>query len=567
MAESTLDVLRISTAGSVDDGKSTLIGRLLFDSKAIPEDQYDAILLASEQTEGQPINLALLTDGLRAEREQQITIDVAYRYFATAKRRFIIADTPGHAQYTRNMVTGASTADLAIVLIDARKGLLPQSKRHAVIASLLRVPKIVIAVNKMDLVGFDRSVFREIQSQFSAFLATLEVEAATFIPISALEGDNVVDRSTRMPWYSGPALLEFLEQTPRHSQKAFNAFRLPVQVVIRPDQHFRGFAGTVAAGCVEEGDEVLILPSGIRSRVKAILDADGELPCAAAGDAVVVTLTDEVDVSRGDMIVQAEKPLENAKAVEVQICWMSETQLQINKKYIVAASSRETPGYVRKVLYRLDIESLVKESPSSIGLNQIGSVLLTTSKPMHFDSYQDNRATGSFILIDPDTNVPVAAGMVRSLVAGNGDEAPPNSRAKREERNGHRALAVWLYGRTPQEAVDVANELETTLALEGIRPVVLDTDALEATALDPNATTKLLLEQGMVVVVASTHAPVSKDIEAEDLFEVFIGSPPEAPAGALVLEDFTTVDDAVREIEQVIRLRVAHAYQDYTFNI
>jgi len=480
------EVLRISTAGSVDDGKSTLIGRLLYDSKAIPDDQYEAIQRVSD---GAEINLALLTDGLRAEREQQITIDVAYRYFSTDKRRFIIADTPGHAQYTRNMVTGASTADLAIILVDARNGILNQSKRHAVIAGLLRVPRVVVAVNKMDLVDFDEGVFRRIEEEFRAFASPLGVAHLDFIPISALRGDNVVDRSGSMPWYDGPSVLEFLESVPVEGLSSDGAFRLPVQCVIRPNQDFRGFAGRVASGSLRVGEEIEVARTGLRSRVTSVLSADGSSSVGLAGDSVVVTLADEIDVSRGDLLFRPAERVEVTTAFEATVCWMGEQPLQVGKSYVLAHGTSEAPAVVRRVVYRLDVETLDREVSAGLALNEIGRVEISASRPLFFDLYGQNRSTGSLILIDPATNVPVAAGMVtRTHLSSSSVSASSGA-------------VVLLSGFEPE----VLEQVEDLVSASGHRTVLLSPASFEAQGLDFGLALRvgrLFASSGTVVLVA-----------------------------------------------------------------
>ena len=413
-----MDLLRFTTAGSVDDGKSTLIGRLLYDSKNIFEDQLEAVERASKQRGTDYVDLALLTDGLRAEREQGITIDVAYRYFATPRRKFIIADTPGHIQYTRNMVTGASTANLAIILIDARKGVIEQTCRHAFIANLLRIQHVVIAVNKMDLVEYKESVFNEISAAFKQFASRLDnLVEMTFIPISALKGDNVVDKSTHMPWYQGPTLLYHLETVYVRSDANHVEARFPVQYVIRPHMakyhDFRGYAGRVAGGVFKTGDEVVALPSGFKSKVTGIHTMDGELPEAFAPLSVAITLADEIDIGRGDMLVKENNPPQIGQAIEAMVCWFSEVKLRPQGRYILRHTTRELKAVVREVRYKVDINTLHKiEDDLSMGLNDIGRLSIHTSGPLFYDSYQKNRSTGSFILIDEQTNATVAAGMI-----------------------------------------------------------------------------------------------------------------------------------------------------------
>ena len=413
-----MELLRFATAGSVDDGKSTLIGRLLHDSKSIFEDQLEAVERSSQQRGHDYVNLALLTDGLRAEREQGITIDVAYRYFATPNRKFIIADTPGHVQYTRNMVTGASTADLAIVLVDARKGLLEQSRRHAFIATLLGIPHLVVAVNKMDLVGWDEVVFKDIASHFEGFAAGLHPHEVTFIPLSALEGDNVVDRSPNMPWYDGPTLLEHLESVEVATSFNHDESRFPVQYVIRPlttEHHdYRGYAGTVAGGLFRPGDEVVVQPSGRRTTIESIDTLEGSIREAFAPMSVTIRLSDEIDISRGDMLVKAAdtQPFVTQE-LDAMLCWFAEAPMRVGGKYAIKHTTRSAKAVVRELKHRIDIDSLQPETRASeLDMNEIGKVALKVSVPLMVDPYSVNRLTGSFILIDEATNATVAAGMV-----------------------------------------------------------------------------------------------------------------------------------------------------------
>jgi bifunctional enzyme CysN/CysC len=412
------ELLRFATAGSVDDGKSTLIGRLLYDSKSIFEDQMDSVADASERMGLDMPNLALLTDGLRAEREQGITIDVAYRYFATPRRKFIIADTPGHVQYTRNMVTGASTADLAIVLIDARKGVLEQSRRHAFIASLLRIPHLVVAVNKMDLVDYSEERFEEIVDEFRSFAAKLDITDLTFIPLSALDGDNVVTRSQNMDWFEGTSLLHHLETVHIASDRNLIDARFPVQYVLRPqtDEHhdYRGYAGRVASGVFKPGDEVMVLPSGFTSRIKGIDTFDGPVEEAFAPMSVTLLLEDEIDISRGDMICRPQNQPTSSQDVEAMVCWLSDaTSLSPRTKLAIKHTTRTARALVKDVQYRLDINTLHRdEAADTLLLNEIGRVSLRTTQPLFFDEYRRSRETGSFILIDEATNSTVGAGMI-----------------------------------------------------------------------------------------------------------------------------------------------------------
>jgi len=412
-----MDMLRFATAGSVDDGKSTLIGRLLYDSKSIFADQLDAVEQASARMGDDYVNLALLTDGLRAEREQGITIDVAYRYFATPRRKFIIADTPGHIQYTRNMVTGASTADLAIVLVDARKGLVEQSRRHAFIATLLRVPHLVLAVNKMDLVDYSGEVYEAISDEFVAFAAKLDVPDLTVIPISALHGDNIVTRSAQMPWYDGPSLLHYLEHVHVSSDRNLIDARFPVQYVIRPQSanihDYRGYAGTIASGVFKPGDEIVVLPSGFTSRIASIETMDGKVAEAFPPMAVTIRLTDEIDISRGDMICRPHNAPMVTQDLEAMVCWMSDKPLQPGHKLALKHTTKSVRTMVKTLRYTLDINTLHRhEGSASLGLNEIGRVLLRTTGPLFADPYRRNRHTGGFVLIDEATNVTVGAGMI-----------------------------------------------------------------------------------------------------------------------------------------------------------
>ena len=413
-----MDLLRFTTAGSVDDGKSTLIGRLLYDSKSIFEDQLEAVEESSRKRGDEHVNLALLTDGLKAEREQGITIDVAYRYFATPKRKFIIANTPGHIQYTRNMVTGASTANLAIILIDARKGVIEQTKRHSFVANLLRIQHLVVAVNKMDLVDYSEEVYNKIIADFRDFASRLDnIVEITDIPISALNGDNVVDKSDNMSWYQGPTLLYHLEHVYVGGEENHVDARFPVQWVIRPmsdEWHdFRGYAGRVAGGVFKPGDEVTVLPSGFNTRVKAIHTPDGEIEEAFAPQSICLTLTDEIDISRGDTLVKANNPPQVGQDIEAMICWFSSKPMPPKAKLVIRHTTQETKAIIQEVKYHVDINTLHKiEGVDSFQMNDIGRISLRTAAPLIHDSYRRNRSTGSFILIDPGTNETVAAGMI-----------------------------------------------------------------------------------------------------------------------------------------------------------
>ena len=413
-----MEFLRFATAGSVDDGKSTLIGRLLYDTKSIFQDQMEAIEDTSKQMGNEQVNLALLTDGLRAEREQGITIDVAYRYFATPKRKFIIADTPGHTQYTRNMITGASTADLALVLIDARHGVVEHSRRHAFLASLLRIPHLVVCINKMDLVDYDEKAFETVKEEFRNFAMKLDVTDLTFIPMSALHGDNVVDRSENMPWYQGSPLLHHLEQVHISSDRNHIDARFPVQYVIRPqtNEHhdYRGYAGTVAGGVFKPGDEVVVLPSGFTSTVASIDTFDGPVDEAFGPMSVTLRLTDNIDISRGDMICRPNNQPHAGQDLQAMVCWMSDTKpLTPRMKLAIKHTTRTARVMVTDLQYQLDVNTLHRQmSPESLGLNEIGRVTLRSTQPLFFDEYRRNRNTGSFVLIDEASNATVAAGMI-----------------------------------------------------------------------------------------------------------------------------------------------------------
>ena len=436
------ELLRFSTAGSVDDGKSTLIGRLLYDSKGVYEDQLASVRKATRNLTTGGLDLSLLTDGLRAEREQGITIDVAYRYFSTPRRKFIIADTPGHEQYTRNMATGASTADLAIILVDARLGILPQSRRHAYIAALLGTPHLVVAVNKMDLVDFREEVFEAIREEFTSFIQQFHVPDVQFIPISALQGDNVVRPSSRTPWYGGPSLLEHLETVPISHDGNLQDLRFPVQSVIRPNLDFRGFAGQISSGVVRPGDAVTVLPSGRSSRVKSIVTWDGELEEAFAPMSVTVCLEDEIDISRGDMLVHAAHRPHVGNRLEAKVVWMNEAPLLPHRTYLLKHTTQTVQAQVREVVHRLNINTLAEEPASRLQLNEIGLVSIQANRPLFYDSYSSSRATGGFILIDPATNETLGAGMI--VRPATRTDHGPVTPAERRARMGHGPFVIRL---------------------------------------------------------------------------------------------------------------------------
>jgi sulfate adenylyltransferase subunit 1 len=414
-----MDLLRFTTAGSVDDGKSTLIGRLLYDTKSIFEDQLIAVEEASNRKGNEYVDLSLLTDGLRDERAQGITIDVAYRYFATPKRKFIIADTPGHIQYTRNMVTGASTAQLAIILIDARKGVIEQTFRHTIIASLLQMEHIVVAINKMDLVGFDQKTFETIKETYAGFAEKLHLEYIHFIPMSALLGDNVVESSANMTWYKGKTLLQTLESVEVENETLKHPARFPVQYVIRPHatqfHDYRGYAGRLTSGNFEVGEELMVMQSGLKSKIKSIDFGKETLKSVHSGMSVTVTLADEIDISRGDMLVKPEKPTQMAQEITLMVCWLNDKKMQLNGKYLVKHTSKEAKCVVKQIDYKLNISNLDKiEDQKDLGINEIGQIKIKTSSPLYFDAYAQNRTTGSLILIDEFTNETVGAGMIIS---------------------------------------------------------------------------------------------------------------------------------------------------------
>ncbi len=484
------DLLRFLTAGSVDDGKSTLIGRLLFDSKKLYEDQLDALQRDSvkEGHAGGEIDYALLLDGLKAEREQGITIDVAYRYFSTNKRKFIIADTPGHEQYTRNMITGGSTANLAIILIDAQKGVITQTKRHTYLVSLLGIKHVVLAVNKMDLVNYDKDRFNEICSDYRAFVTKLNIPDVDFIPISALKGDNVVEVSARMPWYHGKSILELLETVHVSSDNNFTDFRFPIQYVLRPNLNFRGFAAKVSSGLVRKGDRVVALPSRQSSSIKQIITYDGELEQAFTPQGVTLTLEDEIDISRGEMLVHPDNLPRIDRHFRAMLVWMSEEPMDLSTHFFIKHTTQTTRARIEKIRYKVDVNTLEKSEVDHLVLNEIGRVIITTAKPLFFDPYEKNRQTGSFILIDPVTNNTVGVGMIIDKVeAGDLPSAiTEEARAKiehgqalidREEyirRYNQRGSTVWITGMHGSGKNNLAYSLEKRLFDLGATVVLID---------------------------------------------------------------------------------------------
>jgi len=558
------ELLRFVTAGSVDDGKSTLIGRLLHESKGIYEDQLEAVKLASGKKGSSlhELDFALVTDGLKAEREQGITIDVAYRYFSTPKRKFIIADTPGHEQYTRNMATGASTASLSVILVDASQGVLTQSRRHSFISSLLGIPHMVVAVNKMDLVDYSEEVFREICDDFASFAAKLEVKDITFVPVSALKGDNVTTRSDRTPWYQGPTLLGHLEEVHIAGDRNLIDMRFPVQYVSRDNPHFRGYAGTLSSGVMRPGDKVMVLPSGNKSRVAEITGVNGPLKEAFPPLGITVTLEDEIDISRGDMLVHENNRPRVANKFEAMVVWMSETAMKKSKGYIVKHTTRTVPAAITELRYKIDVDTMHRVDAETLALNEIGRVVITSNRPLCFDPYSKNRYTGAFIIIDRVSDNTVGAGMILDripedqLYTGSkwdvtkqsSNLVSKESMIKPEERRdalGHSSFTVWLTGTPGAGKTTVAYELERALFDSGVNTFVLDGENtrlglsrdLDFTADDrsenirrASQVAKLLNDSGIVTICAFL-SPYAKDrknaqelIGAEKFFEVHVAA-------------------------------------------
>jgi bifunctional enzyme CysN/CysC len=537
------ELLRFITCGSVDDGKSTLIGRLFYESKMIYEDQLAAIKKDSSRygTTGGEVDLALFTDGLEDERQQGITIDVAYRYFSTEKRKFIIADTPGHEQYTRNMATGASTADLAIILIDARHGVLPQTKRHSFIVSLLGIRHIVVAINKMDIVGYDQAVFERIRQDYVDFAGRLELPDVHFMPISALKGDNVVAPSSNMPWYTGSPLMPLLETVYIGSDRNLEDFRFPVQLVLRPNLDFRGFSGTIASGIIRQGDEVLSLPSRKKSRVKSIVTYDGELTEAFAPQSVTLTLEDEIDSSRGDMLVRPGNVPKVDHKFEAMVVWMAEEPLVPGKQYLFKQTSKVAPGAVGSLRYRVDINTLHRQPAPTLALNEIGRCAITLTSPIAYDAYRRNRATGSFIMIDRLTNATVAAGMILDreqeaggkahwddapAAAGLHDTASTVTAAEREARFGQQPATILFTGLTGSGKTTLAQAVERRLFDLGRAVTVLDGQSL-----------RLGISRDLGFTAEERSENLRRGVEVARLFN---------DAGLVVLAAFVAPDEAVR---------------------
>ncbi len=502
------ELLRLLTCGSVDDGKSTLIGRLLHDSKMIYEDQLAAVTADSVKsgTTGKEVDLALLVDGLQAEREQGITIDVAYRYFSTAKRKFIIADTPGHEQYTRNMATGASTCDLAVILIDARYGVQVQTRRHSIISSLLGLKHIIVAINKMDLVDYDESVYNKIKNDYLNFISKMDRIDIKFIPISALKGENVVNQSTEMPWYQGQPLMQILENVEIVNDRNFEDMRFPVQYVNRPNLNFRGYCGTMAGGVVRPGDEITVLPSGKTSSIKSIVSYEGELEQAFPPMAITLTLNDEIDASRGDMITHSDNQASISNKFEANIVWMTEQALTVGKQYYLKLATKTITGSISNIHHRIDVNSLEKSTADELHLNEIGHCDVTLNTPVAFDAYRLCKGTGAFIIIDRLSNVTVGAGMI----TGTTDAASthPVSMDERIARYGQHAFTAWLTG---TKQIDTAQELERRLFDSGHACIVLNQDEITGNIED---IVRLFNQAGLICLCCVTDATENSQINS-----------------------------------------------------
>ena len=544
-------LLRFITCGSVDDGKSTLIGRLLWDSKLIFEDQLAALEIDSKKvgTQGDNIDFALLLDGLQAEREQGITIDVAYRFFSTEKRKFIVADTPGHEQYTRNMATGASTAELAVILVDARKGIVTQTKRHSYIVSLLGIKRVVLAVNKMDLVGYSQDSFETIRETYAAFAAQLRFKEIIYLPVSALNGDNVIEASPHMPWYDGPALLTHLENVDVGSEIDEQPFRLPVQLVSRPNADFRGFSGSIASGSVACGDEIVVAGSGQTARVQRIVTLDGDLPSAVAGQAVTLTLDEEIDISRGDIVAGAKFRPEHADQFEAKIIWMDEAPMLSGRDYVLRIGSVETTARITRLKHKINVNTLEETAAKTLALNEIGVCNLSLDRPVSFDPYCENRQTGGFILIDRFTNATVGAGMIDFALRRATNihwQSLDIDKSARSRQKGQKASVLWFTGLSGSGKSAIANVLEKKLHAMGKHTYTLDgdnvrhglnrdlgfTDADRVENIRRAAeTAKLFVDAGMIVI-ASFISPFRSErrmaremMGTDEFLEIFVDTP------------------------------------------
>ena len=544
-------LLRFITCGSVDDGKSTLIGRLLWDSKLIFEDQLAALELDSKKvgTQDGDIDFALLLDGLQAEREQGITIDVAYRFFSTEKRKFIVADTPGHEQYTRNMATGASTAELAVILVDARQGVVTQTRRHSYIVSLLGIKKVVLAVNKMDLVGYSQETFDAIREDYAAFAEQIGLEEIAYLPVSALKGDNVIKGSPNMPWYDGPALLTHLETVDTGSDIEAQPFRFPVQMVSRPNADFRGFSGTIVSGSVTTGDEIVIAGSGQTAKVERIVTLDGDLPRAVSGQAVTLTLDSEIDISRGDIVAGAKFRPEHADQFEAKIIWMDEAPLLPERNYILKIGTTETSARITRLKHKVNVNTLEETAAKTLALNEIGVANLSLDKPVSFDPYAENRATGGFILIDRFTNATVGAGMIDFALRRATNihwQSLDVDKVARSLQKGQKASVLWFTGLSGSGKSAIANVLEKKLHAMGKHTYTLDGDNvrrglnrdLGSTDADrvenirrAAETAKLFVDAGMIVITSFISPFISERRMAREMMgpdeflEVFVDTP------------------------------------------
>lgn len=586
-AQEEKSMLRFITCGSVDDGKSTLIGRLLWDSKMIFEDQLATLEADSKRvgTQGDKIDYALLLDGLQAEREQGITIDVAYRFFSTDKRKFIVADTPGHEQYTRNMVTGASTAQTAVILIDARKGMLTQTRRHSYLVSLVGIRHIVLAINKMDLVDYDEQRFNEILSEYEAFATGLGFASITAIPISALEGDNVLERSANTTWYGGPTLMEYLETVEVDDATDNRPFRMRVQWVNRPNLDFRGFCGTVASGVIRTGDAVVTTSSGQKSRIARIVTMDGDLPQAQAGQAITLTLVDEIDISRGDLLARPDELPDNSDRFEAKLVWMHEEALLPGRSYLIKSGSTTVQARVTAINARIDVNTLQQETGGSLALNEVGLCSIQTDRPIPFDPYHQNRNTGSFILIDRYSNATVGAGMIDVAAASSTDQHGVITQVDREaraSRKDQKAKVLWFNGTKIVDAVAIATSVERQLHLHGQHTYLINDQTLLALNSDLDSATpkqeivrraaevaRLMVDAGLVVLIALDSGEIDmrgirSSFEESTLIEIRLGgrSLPTGEDGKLLTVDGEFIP-AEKMADQVVKkLRELEAEQE-----